>query len=230
MFGLEFLTVGILHLATSEAKVKGDIKSQIECVAKISPKINVLPTKSRVKYNLTKSKNDLERFDIDTISPYGTNSNAHVGGLMSGKIQLKQQTEFMQETYDHVGYGCVYIKSIDVKIHIDPTIYIANENKRGSCKYNEILNHEKKHVREDRLIVNKYSGLIAKDLKTALTTSGYSFGPYEISKIADVQKKLQSDLEGIVKNRHEQMNLERKKRQQAIDSLNEYERISKACR
>jgi hypothetical protein len=217
------MTMGLLHLAAT------DVKAQIKCVPKVAPKIKVLPTKAQLKYNFTKTKYDLERFDIDTVSPYDPNSKTHVGGLMSGKIQLTQQTEFMNELYDHVGYGCVYIKKVDVKIHVDPTIYVAREYKRGSCKHNEILKHERRHVREDQLIVNKYSKLVADDLKASLDVGGYSFGPYKTSELAGVQKRLQGQLEGLVIARHDAMNIERKKRQQAIDSLEEYDFIAEQC-
>ncbi|NQZ15005.1 MAG: hypothetical protein HRT94_09315 [Alphaproteobacteria bacterium] len=223
MFGLEIAAVGLLHLAVS------DHSQQIQCKPKVSPKINILPTKSSVKYDYSKSKNDLERFDIDTVSPYGSEHRTHVGGLMSGQIQLAQQTEFMQEMYDHVGYGCVYIKKIDVKIHIDPTIYIASEYKQGSCKHRQIKKHEKKHVREDQLVVNKYADLVGKDLKAILNAGGYSFGPYKISELLPVQKRLQDKLEQAVKARHAEMQEERQKRQQAIDSKEEYESIAAAC-
>lgn len=223
MFGLELMASGLLHLAAT------DVKSQIKCEAKIVPKINVVPTKSNVQYDFTKTKNDLSRFDIDTISPYEASHKTHVGGLMSGKIQLKQQTEFMQEAYDHVGYGCVYIKVIDVKIHIDPTIYVAKEHKQGSCNHNEILKHEKKHLREDQLVVNKYSGIIGENIKKSLISEGYSFGPYKISELAKVQKRLQRKIAKLVTERHDEMNLERQERQQAIDSIEEYDEIAARC-
>lgn len=223
LFGLELATVGLLHLAAT------DVKSQVKCQPKAAPKVKVLPTKSKVKYDFTKTQNDLERFDIDTVSPYDSRHKTHVGGLMSGNIQLTQQIEFMQEVYDHVGYGCVYIKKIDVKIHVDPTIYVASEHKPGSCMRNEILTHERKHVREDQLIVNKYSKLVGDDLKASLEVGGYSFGPYKKSELLNVQKKLQDKLGALVIARHDKMNSERRERQQAIDSIEEYDEISSHC-
>jgi len=223
IFGLEVASVGLLHLAASGRT------PFIECTPKIVPKIKVLPSKSEVKYDFTKSKYDLERFDIDTVSPYQRHQKTHVGGLMSGKIQLTYQTEFMQETYDRYQMGCVYIKQINVKMHIEPTIYVASDHKRGTCRHEAILAHEKKHVREDQLIVNKYARIIGNDIKAALNASGYSFGPYSTRDIPARQERLQGKLEQLVKTRHNQMESERQKRQQAIDSLQEYERVRKVC-
>lgn len=223
MFGIELLTAGYLHLASA------DVKSQIQCQPKVTPKIRVRPTRAQIKYDFTKNKNDLKRFDIDTISPYDPKHKTHIGGLMSGNIQLTQQTEFMHEIYDHVGYGCVYIKNIDVQIHVDPTIYIAKEYDKGTCQHKEILDHELKHVREDQLLVNKYSKLVGDDLKASLKVGGYSFGPYKAAEIHSVQKRLQEQLGALVIKRNDEMTVERQKRQQAIDSIDEYDSIAKRC-
>ncbi|MEM9469679.1 MAG: hypothetical protein AAF988_05910 [Pseudomonadota bacterium] len=230
MFGLEIAAVGLLHLASSERKTTADfIKSQVECRAKVPPKVRIKPTKAKIQYDFTKSKEDLKNFDIDTVSPYGPGHETHVGGLMRGEIQMKKETSFLQETYAHLGYGCFYVGEIDVGIHMEPTIFVANEHKKGTCKHRVILEHEKKHVREDQLIVNKYAGLVGKEIKSFLKAEGYSYGPFKISELEKWQKDMQEALGALVIAQNDAMNKERRKRQQAIDSLEEYERISKAC-
>ena len=202
----------------------------IKCQAKAPPKINVVPSNSKVKYDFTKTKEQLNQVDVDTISPYGPNHKTYVSGLMSGSIQVKSQIGFIQETYDRLGVGCAYLKSIDVEIHIDPTIFVASEYPKGSCMHNAVLTHEYKHVREDQLIVNKYANVIGKALASIVEARGPSFGPYEVAKIPVVQENVQKSFGEVLKRYNQQMNEERQHRQQGIDTLEEYQSIGKECK
>ena len=223
MLGLELLLAGMLNLTATP------VLAEVECRVKTPPRINVLPSKSRVSYDFSKTRAQLNSVDIDTVSPYGPNHKTTVSGLMSGSIQVQNQVSFLYETYDQLGLGCVYLKSIDVKVHIDPTIFIAKELPRGSCLHNAVLAHERKHVREDQLVVNKYANVIGKALESAINHQGAAFGPYDIDRMPVIQKNIQTSLNKIVKKYNQKMNEERQRRQQAIDTLEEYESIGKRC-
>lgn len=224
MFGLEFLTAGVIYLAPTP------VLATIECHAKSAPKISVVPTKSIVKYDFTKTKPQLNSIDVDTVSPYGPNHQTYVSGLMSGSIEVSHQVSFMHETYDQLDQGCLYLKEIEVKVHIDPTIFIAKEYPQGSCMHNAVLTHERKHVREDQLIVNKYSNIIGVAVAKLVDSQGPAFGPYEIDRLPFVQQNIQNSLNQVVVKYNDKMNHERQQRQQAIDSLEEYESIGKRCK
>lgn len=224
MFGLEFLVAGMLHLSPTP------VLAEVKCQAKTAPKITVNPSKSRVRYDFTKSKAQLNNVDVDTISPYGPNHKTNVSGLMSGSIQVKSNMGFMHETYDQLGKGCLYLKSVDVSVHIDPTIFIASEYPTGSCMHNAVLVHELKHVREDQLVVNKYSNIIGRALARFVDSQGPAFGPYEEERLPFVQQNIQNSIGKVLKQYNQQLNEERQKRQQAIDSLEEYESIGRRCK
>ncbi len=230
MFGLEFIMAGLMNTSTTPSKVDKVAYAPIACVPRIPPKVSVIPSKSQVKYDFSKSRSDLQNFDIDTISPYGPEHKSHVGGLMSGSIQIGRSIGYMHETYKQVGKGCVHLKEIDVKIHIEPTIYIASEYKKGSCLYNEILKHEKKHVREDQLIVNKYAMKIGQALAKVMDDNGPVFGPYKIEELPAIQKNMNETLGTVIDSFNTKMNDERRVRQQAIDSRSEYDQVSERCR
>lgn len=201
----------------------------IECHVKTPPQINVKPITNNVQYDFTKTKEQLNTFDVDTISPYGPQHKTYVSGLMSGSIQTLSQVEFMHEKYEHVDRGCVYLKAANVTIRIDPVIFIAKEYKKGSCYHNAVLNHERKHVREDQLIVNKYVSRIGRSLKDLIDSQNAAFGPYRLSQLNDVQINVQDSINEVVKRFNDDMNEERRKRQQAIDNLEEYESIGERC-
>jgi len=202
----------------------------IKCSMPEAPVINVMPSKSSVKYDFTKSKAQLNQVDVDTVSPYGPNHKTHISGLMSGSIQLKSQIAFMNETYDHLGLGCFHISKIDIKIHVEPTIFVAKEYPKGSCMHNAILTHEYKHVKEDRLVINKYAHVIGKGLGDIINANKTVYGPFETSKVKEVQSNIQESITAIIKKYNLQMNEERRKRQQAIDTIEEYSAVGAKCR
>ena len=224
MFGLELLMAGMISLSPTP------VLAEVKCHAKTAPKIDILPSKSRVRYDFTKTKPELNQVDVDTVSPYGPNHKTYVSGLMSGAIQVQHQVSFIHETYDQLGQGCLYLKSLEVKVHIDPTIFIAKEYPQGSCMHSAILAHERKHVREDQLVVNKYASIIGKAMARVIDSQGPAFGPYELERIPFVQQNIQNSLTKVLKKYKDQMNEERQKRQQAIDNIEEYESIGARCK
>lgn len=224
MFGLELIAAGMLYLSTEP------VLAVVECKAKTAPQINVMPTKSRVKYDFTKTKPELNQVDVNTISPYGPNHKTYVSGLMSGAIGVKHQISFIHETYEQLDQACLYLKAVNVKINIDPTIFIAKEYPQGSCMHTAVLAHERKHVLEDQLVVNRYANIIGQALAEAVNTQGGVYGPFKVSELPYMQEQAQNTLHDIVKRLNQQMNEERQRRQQAIDNLEEYQSIGVRCK
>lgn len=218
--GLEYIMAGYVQLASG----------QVECKLKKAPEISVAASDTKVKYDHSKSKAQLQGFDIDTVSPYAPNVQTHVGGLMSGEVRISQNTRFMQETYPTINAGCLYIDKIDIKIHVDPTIYIAKDYPYGSCMYNAVIEHEKKHVQVDRAIVNKYTKLIVQAVDTTMKRVGYSHGPFLLQKLPSQQEILNANVNKVVKQYSDQMNIERKQLQQQVDSIQEYDRVNSLCK
>lgn len=220
MLGLEYVMAGYLHLAAA-----GDITCQL----RKSPEITVAASDTTLKINNSKSKKELNTFDIDTVSPYGNNIPSHVGGLMSGELKTTSNASVMSESYPALNATCLSINKITVKINIDPTIYIAKEYKPGTCMYNAIMGHERKHVQTDRMIVNKYIKLIGDALDKYYKAIDYKYGPIPTQLSKEGQEKLVGPANKIVSEYARRMNDERRKVQQGIDSLEEYERVNNAC-
>lgn len=206
------------------------VSSGMDCRAQRAPVIQVSVRDSTVQYNHSKTKKELETLPVDTVSPYGAGVQTHIGGLMSGEVRISQNIRFIQETYPRAGKGCLYIDQINVKIHINPQIYIARDYKRGGCMYRAIMEHEKKHVAVDQKIVAKYSGLI----KQALIAEVRAFpaalaGPYAASELDKAQGMFQGRIQGLVNDFTQSMSAERRAEQQKVDSLEEYERVQAQC-
>lgn len=221
LFGLELAAAGLLWAHASAQTVT--------CSHQAPPPVRVAPSLEQIKYDNSRTQRELDRMDIDTLNPYG-NKETHVGGLMSGEIRVEHKVGFVQERYEQLDQTCVHYDSIAVSMTINPTIYIAREHKPGTCRYAAIMEHEHKHVDVDRVIVNKYARRIGDALSFALNKYGATYGPFPQAEVAGIQNRLQRYIDDIVKAEVEAMNTERLAAQQAIDTLEEYERVRKLCR
>ena len=220
MIGLDYLVAGYFHLASAD----------IKCNMKKAPRINVAASDTSVRYDHTQSQEQLEKVGVDTVSPYGKNVQTHVGGLMSGEVTVAQNVRILQESYTRLNTGCLYVDSVKVDIHIKPIIYIAKNYPKNGCMYKAIMEHEKKHIQVDRMIVNKYTQIIVRGLDTALKKIGYTHGPFRTAQLKFEQEKIQQYTQDIVRGYSDQMSAERQKLQQEVDNLAEYERVQAQCR
>ena len=193
------------------------------------PKINIVMTSKQVQYDFSRSKRELKGFNIDTKSPYDSNAHTEVGGLMNGEISVNSQVSFgyLQDT--NSGQACYWYDTIDVKMHIDPTILIAKEHAKGTCEHSAILEHEMKHIYTDREIVKKYVPIIQSALSKAVVDIGIG-GPKDMRDQARYQKQINDYIAREVKNINPKLNTERRQRQQAIDSRQEYDRVAAMCK
>lgn len=199
------------------------------CENRPLPDIDIQRTSNRINYNFTLSKIALQNFDIDTRSPYDNKAHTEIGGLMNGEISIKTNVGFGWNTETRSKQTCYWYDAITVKMHIDPTIYIAKEHRRGGCMHKAILDHEMKHVEVDRDILKKYAKLIDTDLRKATAQVGV-IGPVSKKQGEKTRNKMLEIIEKTVSKRADAMYLERRKRQQAIDSLEEYEHVAAQCK
>lgn len=181
-----------------------------------------------IKFNHTRSSGQLNNYDIDTKSPYARHVKTDVGGLMSGEIAIKSNFNFSLLRYPSSKQTCIWFDHIDIKITIDPTIYIANDHKRGSCRYQSIKHHEMKHIYVDRKLVQKYTQKIKYRVQKAVAKVGV-VGPRPDHDVARVQKKMQTYLEEALAPVITAMYEERRELQQDVDSIEEYERVKGQC-
>lgn len=219
MLGLDMVAGGLLYLAAGD----------ISCQPRKIPQILIQPLRTTVSYDFSKSRDELGRFDIDTISPYGKGHSVKVGGLMEGEIRVESRVAQVQETYKFRGQSCVHIDSVAIIIHSDPVIYIASEYPKGSCEQKAVIDHEKKHVEIDRDIVNNLSKTLERKIRAHIKQNGYVFGPYPIDQTAKMQRNIQASIDQIVKDETEIMTRTRQARQQALDNADEYERVRLMC-
>ncbi|HRK98158.1 MAG: hypothetical protein KDJ26_04045 [Alphaproteobacteria bacterium] len=194
-----------------------------------SPQINVKTSTDNISYDFSKSEKELNGFSVDTVNPYGHDVITDVGGLMRGGISLSQSMSYGTLTNSLSKEICYWYTNINVTLHIFPTIYVANEFPKGTCKHNAILAHEHRHVIIDREIVNKYALVVGQALKEEMRR-GHVYGPVPLSRQAELEKQLKKQMQAILTKYSEIINEERRSRQQALDNLQEYENVNTLCR
>ena len=194
-----------------------------------TPQVSIKTDTDKINWVFNIPQRQLNNFDVDTINPYGNSIHTDVGGLMKGGINMVQTMRFNTVTHNGLKQSCLFYDSVKVQLKIEPSIYIAKEYAVGSCKHNAIKEHELKHINTDRMIVNKYAQLIGRAIKAEIDKRSL-YGPVSIAQEDSIKELMRSRMENILRKINAQMEDERRQRQQAIDNINEYERVNNLCR
>ena len=226
LFLILFCTLPIPHLADASAPQN---KGQNWCKLSKPPQVVIKTDTDKINWFFNYSQAQLNNFDVDTINPYGNSIHTDVGGLMKGGINMTQTMRFNTITHKGLNQSCVFYDIVRVDFKIEPNIYIAREYPPGSCKHNAIKGHELKHINIDRLIVNKYAALAGRTIKAEIDKRAL-YGPVSIAQEDQMAKLMQGRMELILRTLNKQMEDERRTRQQAVDNLQEYERVNNLCR
>lgn len=199
------------------------------CAMDKPARIHVKPTSARLRIDTSKSLKDLQTLEVDTFNPHAFHGVSVTKGVMQGRIRIEPEVKLTTVSYDRQGIGCVWYDSINVELDIDPVILIPREVRRDRCMYRAVLDHEKKHVRVDREIVNKYAKIMGRELRNALDDRGYAVGPIPLDQIDSIAARMQNTVFQVIDLQSQKMKIERTEKQQAIDTKEEYERVAAQC-
>ena len=200
-----------------------------ECPAHEPTKINITPISEKVKYDTSQSLKQLQQYDTDTIDPYSFHGHSITQAFMKGAVGMGYKINFSTWTMPKAQVSCMWYKEINVEIKVDPTIVVAKEIYNDPCMRKAVIGHELKHVKVDREVVNKYANSIGKKLMKELNSRGFTAGPFYTERTEDVRAKMLRVVGQIVDLEEEKMNLERRERQIAVDSVEEYESVDDKC-
>lgn len=192
------------------------------------PVVTVTTIETPVRYDLTRSVEQLNGMDIDTVSPYPSNYHTNVGGLMSGQVAVEHKIAFNHETLGD--RSCVSVDAVELVISISPKIFIASDFQDQTCWFKEIFAHESKHVDADRKLISTHKGRFVDGVNmTFMQPRDFSSGWIEASDENAAETEITANIEDTIRVLFKQMLEERQQKQQDIDSLHEYNRISRAC-
>jgi hypothetical protein len=119
---------------------------------------------------------------------------------------------------------CWYVTEISMTIETHSTIFLAKEIARDSCIWREVMNHEQKHVKLNRILF----GRLKDDLKPKI--AAVAEGGIETSDGDAAMAVFRPKIEKTIDTVLEKFSAAREKRHRAeIDTEAEYDRVDAAC-
>ncbi len=218
----------MLPAAIMPALAIGIIPNIINCTPPSDTKVNVNFTQLEMRVDNTQNHDQLKVLNADSMSPHHSGDFPIVNGLTNSKIEVATETSFKGATYPLLKKTCMWVDEINVNISYTPIIYIYNGYNYGSCKYDEVMKHELRHVNTDISTLNEYANYFQE---TAINTSKSiaSTAPIDSSTTDAYQKKLSQAIATSMQNATEQMKKSITVKQRQIDSRAEYDRLSRTC-
>lgn len=202
--------------------------ADIACRVAQPPMIAVKLETADIAYDFSKTARDLTALKGDTSSPYPPGSDSVSGGLREVQPEINSRIawELTYETGNN--NACLAYKTIDVTIKLAPKIYVAREFNRDSCR-NAILQHERKHVETDRIIMNKFAATMGRAVQGVVDKTG-ALGPFPLDRQEEMKDISSGYIEKTLNAQISLMEKEMRAAQKKVDSLEEYEYVSGFCR
>jgi hypothetical protein len=199
----------------------------ITCPAPKPPIITLVPKTENIDYDFYKSSTYLTALSkIQGVIPLQPDMVTQ--GLRSDHPQIRSQIKWDGVIEKRSNQVCFWPKEIIVDIHLYPKIYIASELDHERCVA-EILEHELTHVKIDRKIINEHLDDLYIALKKGIQDIGI-IGPIDFDKSNAAAQEASHPLGKIVQTWVDLLMKENHWQQKQLDTMAEYERVSKICR
>lgn len=210
----------------------------LTCTPSAPPEVVMEFNNSPPRLETGKSTRDLAQMKNDSTSPnYGAEFPI-VGGLTESNYSVSYKTQFLNmssgvysgaDSAAGVRQVCIHPKTVTVTVAYTPVIYVASDYPHGSCRYNLTEEHEMHHVNVDAITINGFLPKIREAITDAVS-GWHGVGPVDETQMEAVQNRLSDQLKAPVKKIFDQLQQMRRARQQAVDSREEYRRLSTSCR
>jgi len=146
-------------------------------------------------------------------------------GVSSSRLGHDQQPDF--KLIPHGGHNCFYLTSLKVQFgYVRRLVQIAREVPKGSCMYNEIREHEYKHVAVDNAVVTDNLPMVTSSLQRFVA----SYGPIEAADSAAAAAQLETALKSALNPTINHLYDLTEAAQEKVDTDAEYARVDDACR
>ncbi len=202
--------------------------ADVRCQVPKAPIIQVLPKAAKIRYDFSKTSQQLTAQGSNTVNPYAASVDSSTGGLRADQPQMSSNIRMGTQTYPDLKVGCLWYDSVVVNITMNPVIYIAQEYQQDPCKA-AIMEHELKHVGVDREVMNRYATEIGKAIQAAVNQAG-AMGPFNVDEMNAYQDRYIAHVQSAIDSKQLLLTKDMRNRQAMIDTREEYDRVSKICR
>ncbi len=228
MAGIDLLVTGTLLVLAANNPQPARQPANL-CPFVKTAEISVVPSTKDIRYDSSKSLAQMQSTEIDTINPYSFSGVTVTQAYMEGTVGMKAEIKLGSQYDRRTGGVCIWYDKISVPMVIDPTIHIAKEVYADPCLREETIEHEMKHVNVDRRVVNKYAKILGREIYAALEERGFRAQPVAPENAQAMADRMQTVIRQIIEFEYKKMDIERIEEQRKVDTLAEYERLSKLC-
>lgn len=221
MLGIDPVTAGTMLILAASSKNFCKMPQPAE--------INVIPSTEEVEFDYSQSMMELQNYGVDTVNPHEFGGISVTQGFMQGAIRMEPEVKLNYKHYPRYDAVCIWYESINIRIEIDPKIVIASEVADDRCMGEAVEEHEMKHVKVDRRIVNKYARIMGEKVFKGLQERGFISEPVRSQYAKQLADRMQKTVFQIVEHEYKKMDLERAELQQAVDTKDEYDRVQALC-
>lgn len=152
-------------------------------------------------------------------------SDGHILGLALVKHGERSNLEALVQPMGD-GSVCVAPKLLTVGFgYEERTIYIARELPQDSCIFGEVMGHEMKHITVDEQLLRDYGPTLRSRLETAVAR----MRPVRARSRDQAMRALLQPVNGLLRQMLREFGQERERRQASVDTLAEYQRVSRSC-
>ena len=175
-----------------------------------------------------KSTAELSQKPTNTSFSHGPNEVFVTGGITSSHIKTNMEVAYAHLTWEESKINCTYPHQVKIVVTYAPTVYIASNYKPGSCRYQSTMQHELRHVNTDIITLKEFIPWVEAQIKAHLANLPYPT-PLPSSQQQTIQNNMMAGLQNALSAAMNTMNDTRMKRQQLIDTRQEYLRLTNAC-
>jgi hypothetical protein len=148
-------------------------------------------------------------------------------GLYRGAIRTRWRTRISEQR--SVGLVCRWIDEVAIDITVAPrTIYVTRERRPGTCPYDSVLAHERKHQAADDAVIAEFAPRLKQRVARAIAALPPP-APVPPGESAAAGRRLTAAVERAVNDELRALEAARKSRQAAIDTPGEYRRVRAVC-
>jgi hypothetical protein len=155
----------------------------------------------------------------------------HHGGRTLGLYRMELQSGLRASIRSRqVGaWICLWIENVTISLTMSPRqIYVVRERAPGTCPFNAVLAHERKHQAVDDELFNQSVPWLRHRIEKAILDLPRG-QPTMASEVPAIQARLNKVMGDAMSSAVADMLAERKLRQSRVDDPREYQRVGAAC-
>lgn len=150
-----------------------------------------------------------------------------VYGLGGGKTSVSLSVSFEASSTDGQFY-CLKMQVTDITLETSPVIQLAKNLRRGSCAYNAVLRHERRHVDTLENAHQEFARMLEERVKYAIGTLAPP-SLIDMSVIEQEKESIISHLSAHIESVRTDFEQTLEARQAQIDTPEEYNSVFSSC-